>query len=151
MANIAGGDLDALSADSDIFTYYANQQVFADLRDVLSPDQIAKYEDLFVYVDQSYIDYLNSEEYQDYISTGNFDASNKYAVMADKYNKDFIMPNTEPSKMENPVPVGIRLTSSEKLSESGAYSMTNSIPVIGVMINTKRPEVAVQFLEYLLG
>lgn len=71
--------------------------------------------------------------------------------MADEYNKNFTTPNTDPSKMENPVPVGIRLTSSEKLAESGAYSMTNSIPVVGVMINTKRPEVALQFLEYLLG
>ena len=151
MANIAGGDLDVLTADSDIFTYYANQQVFADLRDVLSAEQIAQYEDLFVYVDQSYIDYLNSEAYQNYISTGEFDHSDKYAVMADEYNKNFTTPNTDPSKMENPVPVGIKLTSSEKLAESGAYSMTNSIPVIGVMINTKRPEVALQFLEYLLG
>ena len=151
MANIAGGDLDILTANSDIFTYYANQQVFNDLRDVLTAEQLAKYEDLFVYIDQSYIDYLNSEAYQTYVSTGEFDSSNKYAVMADAYNKNFTTPNTDPSKMENPVPVGVRLDGSAKLAESGAYTMTNTIPVAGVVVNTKRPELAVAFLEYLLN
>ena len=150
MANIAGGDLDVLAADSDIFTYYSNQQIFVDLRTVLSAEQVNKYQDLFVYVDQAYLDYLESDEYQHYVSTGEFDASNKYAVIADNYNKNMVLPSTNPSEMENPVPVGIRLDSSQALAASGAYVLTGTTPVAGIIINTSRPELAVSFLEYLI-
>ncbi|WP_029232000.1 hypothetical protein [Butyrivibrio sp. VCB2006] len=151
MANVAGGDLDVMVADSDIFSYYANQQIFGDLRDILSAEQLSKYEDRLVYVDQSYLDYLNSDEYQDYVSTGEFDPNNKYAVIADNYNKNFVFPTTDKAEMDNPVPVGIRLDGSEKLSESGAYTLTGTTPVLGIIINTKRPELGIKFIEYLLG
>lgn len=150
MANVAGGDLDILGADSNIFIYYANQQMFVDLRTVLSDEQISKYQDLFVYVDQSYLDYLDSDEYQDYISTGEFDASNKYAVIADNFNKDFVFPPSDPDEMENPIPVGIKLDGSQALAASGAYVMTGTTPVAGVVVNSTRPELAVSFIEYLL-
>ncbi len=150
MANIAGGDLDVLAADSDIFTYYANQQIFVDLRTILSDEQISKYQDLFVYVDQSYLDYLDSEEYQTYVSTGEFDANNKYAVIADNYNKNFVYPPSDPAQMENPVPVGIKLESSQALSASGAYVLTGTTPVAGVVINSSRQKLGVNFIEYLL-
>lgn len=149
MANVAGGDLDVLAADSNIFTYYANQEVFADLRTVLSKEQIEKYQDLFIYVDQSYLDYLNSEEYQTYISTGEFDKSNKYAVIADNYNKDLTFPPTDPSEMERPIPVGIKLDNSAILKETGAYSGYSS--AAGVIINSSRKDLAVKFIEYLLN
>ena len=150
LANISAGDLDILGADSDIFIYYATQQVFADLRTVLSDEQLAKYQDLLVYVDQSYLDYIDSDEYQTYVSTGEFDATNKYAVMADNYYKNLVFPSTDPSEMENPIPVGIKLNSSQALSASGAYVLTGTTPVAGVVTNTTRPELAVAFLEYLL-
>lgn len=150
MANIAGGDLDILAADSDIFTYYANQQVFIDLRTILSEEEINKYQDKFAYVDQAYLDYLDSEEYQTYISTGEFDSSNKYAVIADNYNKNFVFPPSDPAQMESPVPVGIKLDSSQALSASGAYVMTGTTPVAGVVINSSRQELGVSFIEYLL-
>lgn len=149
MANMAGGDLDILAADSDIFLHYANQESFNDLRNVLSADQISKYQDLFVYVDQSYLDYLNSDEYQTYISTGEFDSTNKYAVMADKYNKSMEYPTTDPSQMENPIPVGIDLSGSKILADTGAYH--NTTPIAGIIINTSRPELAASFIDYLLA
>lgn len=147
MANIAAAELDVLVADSDVFTYYANQETFADLRTVLSTAQLEAVSDRLVYVDQSYLDYLNSEAYQDYISTGNFDETNKYAVMADNYNKDFKMPSTDKDTMEEPVPVGITVSDSTVLSGSGAYY--NSSAVAGVVINSKRPALAAQFLYFL--
>lgn len=148
MANIAGGDLDVLAADSDIFTYYANQDIFTDLRTILSKEQIEKYQDLFVYVDQSYLDYLDSEEYQTYVSTGEFDPNNKYAVIADNYNKNLVFPPTDPSVMDNPIPIGVKLDNSAILKETGAYSGYSS--AAGIIVNSSRPEIAVKYLEYLL-
>ncbi|SFB85915.1 hypothetical protein [Butyrivibrio sp. YAB3001] len=148
MANIAGGDLDILGADSDIFTYYANQNVFVDLRTIISPEQIKEYEDKLVYVDQAYLDYLDSEAYQNYVSTGEFDPNNKYAVMADKYNKDLTFTAVDKSEMENPVPVGIKLDSSNIIKESGAYQSQS--PVAGVVLTSKHTDLAIKYFEFLL-
>lgn len=147
MAIIAAGELDVMVIDLDLFTNYANQQTFCDLREVLSAEQVAKYQDKFFYVDQAYIDYLNSDEYQNYIATGEFDETNKYAVMADNYNRDFTLPNTDPDEMENPIPVGIIMEDSPVLERVGAYN--GLTPILGIVVNTGKPELATEFVEYL--
>ena len=149
MATMAASDLDVMLTDSKLFTHYANQESFLDLRTVLSEDELKSLEDKLVYVDQGYLDFLNSEEYQNYVSTGEFDPNNEYAVMADKYNKDFTMPNSDPAKMQSPVPVGIRVDDSKVLSDANAY--VGSTPVVGVIVNTTRPEISVDFIHFLLG
>lgn len=148
MANIAGGDLDVIGADFDIFNYYSYQQVFYNLTEVLSAEDLEKYADKIVYVDQGYLDYMGSDDYQNYISTGEFDPNNKYAVMADAYNKDLIFPTTDKAEMDNPVPMGIRVDDSKILQNAAAYPA--STPVVGVVINSKHPEIAVNFIKYLL-
>ncbi|MBQ3795635.1 MAG: hypothetical protein II842_05030 [Butyrivibrio sp.] len=149
MANMAASELDVMMADSTVFTHYANQETFLDLRTVLSSSELSELSGRLVYVDQAYLDFLNSEEYQHYISTGEFDAENKYAVMADAYNKDFTMPTTDPTEMQNPIPVGIKVDDSAALANVGAYD--GASPVVGIVINTKHTEVSKQFLWYLLG
>ncbi len=148
MANIAAAELDVIVADSDVFSLYANQETLQDLRDVLSSEQITAYEDSFFYVDKAYLDYLNSDEYQSYVSTGEFDESNKYAVMADRYNKDFIFPDSDPSAMEEPIPVGIKISSSKELESTGAYHDTTAY--VGVVINTTHPELSAKFIDFIL-
>ena len=149
MANMAASELDVMIADSEIFTHYANQETFLDLRTVLSEAELESLKDRLFYVDQAYLDFLNTDEYQHYVSTGEFDPNNEYAVMADAYNKDFTMPNTDPEKMKSPVPVGIKVDDSAALERAGAYM--GSQPIAGLAINTTRPEMSVTFLHYLLG
>lgn len=149
MANMAASDLDVMMADSRIFTHYANQETFLDLRTAFSESELESLKDRLIYIDQEYLNYIHSDEYQHYISTGEFDPENKYAVMADAYNKDFTLPNTDPAKMESPVPVGIRVDDSAALTGAGAYPATT--PIAGIVINTTRPEMSVSFLHYLLG
>ncbi len=148
MANMAASELDVMVADSTVFTHYANQETFLDLRTVLSASELDELSDRLVYVDQGYLDYLNSDEYQHYISTGEYDAENKYAVIADAYNKDFTMPTSDPNEMQSPIPVGITVADSAALSNAGAYRGAD--PVAGIVINTTRPEISVAFLNYLL-
>ena len=148
VATIAAADLDVMVADYDLFTHYANQETLSDLRLYFSDTELKELEDRLFYVDQAYLDYLSSDDYQNYISTGEFDPSNKYAVMADNYNKDFTLPETDPTKMQNPVPVGINMSDSATLSNYGVYS--GSTPVAGIIINTKRSDMAVKFIEYLM-
>ncbi|MFI3213314.1 MAG: hypothetical protein R3Y24_08215 [Eubacteriales bacterium] len=51
VALAAAGSLDVIVADEYYFNQYGAQGFFHDLRDVLSQEQIAQYEDLFVYID----------------------------------------------------------------------------------------------------
>lgn len=148
MANISAAELDVIVGDSDVFSLYANQETLLDLRTVLSPEQIEKYSKDFFYVDQAYLDYLNTDEYQSYVSTGEFDHDNKYAVMADRYNKDFIFPDSDPAKMENPIPVGIKISSSKEFESTGAYR--GNTAYVGIVINTTRPELAVKFIDFII-
>jgi len=51
--------------------------------------------------------------------------------------------------METPIPVGVYIDSNESLWE--AYSFSEESVVMGIVINTLRPEAAVEFLEYVFG
>ncbi len=93
------------------------------------------------------MDYLASDAYTDYITTGKFDSSNKYAVLADKYNKEFEYELMDPSEMDDPVPVGIILRNSKALDECGAYP--ESPAVAAVVVNTQRTDNAKKFISFL--
>ncbi len=120
-----------------------------DLRNVFSAAELEDMSDRLFYVDQGYIDYLASEEYTDYITTGKFDSSNKYAVLADEYNREFEYTRMDPAEMDDPVPVGIVLDGSDAIAECGAYPDTTA--VAAVVVNTQRTDNAKAFINYLLN
>lgn len=148
MANLSGREMDVMTADIDTFLFYANQETFMDLRSVYTADELAAMKDRLVYVDQSYLDYLNSDEYQTYISTGEFDENNRFAVKADVYNKTLNYREEAPEEMDDPIPVGIRLTGSGILEETGVYAGRDA--VAAVIINTQRVELAKKYIEFLM-
>ena len=148
MALIAAKELDVFVTDSGTAYHYASQETFMDLREVYTKEELEAMADKLFYVDQAYADYLASEEYTTYITNGKFDPNNKYAVMADKYNETFQYDDMDPSEMDDPVPVGIKLDGSEALSECGAYpGMT---PVAAIVVNSERIDTSKKFIEYLM-
>ena len=132
MVYIAAAEIDVVASDTETFEQYANNNNFADLRDVLSPQQIEKYEPYFYYVDQKAI----AEK----------DAAN------DANDLDYV-PNypdpTKPEEMQQPVPVAIYIDSSNPLFEH--YQFSKSPVVIGVVVNTPRPETATAFIDYIFS
>ena len=148
MALISASELDVFVSDLGTAYHYASQETFMDLRDVFTKEELDAMSDRLFYVDQAYADYLASEEYTDYITTGKFDESNKYAVMADKYNNTFQYDEISPSEMDDPIPVGIKLDNSKALAEAQAYP--GSTPVAAIVINTERIDRSKQFIEYLM-
>jgi ABC-type Fe3+ transport system substrate-binding protein len=104
-------------------------------------------EEQIYYIDQSFIDYMMSSAYTDYLTSGKYDPDNKYARMAAEYNETFVFPVQDISDMERPVPVGIYLDGSKAIKESGSY--TETVPIAGVVINTQKQENAKKFIEYL--
>ncbi len=64
------GDLDIFGANYDVFANYAGNGNFSDLREVLSPEQIERYEDYFYYVDMAVIRANEDAIYGDSSDTG---------------------------------------------------------------------------------
>ena len=148
MALISASELDVFVSDVSVAYHYASQDTFMDLRTIFDEKELSDLSDRLFYVDRGYIDYLASEEYTDYITTGKFDQSNRYAVMADEYNQTFTYTRIDPSTMDDPVPVGIVLDDSTALFECGAYPEGGA--VAAVVVNSERTDRAKEFINYLL-
>ncbi len=147
LAMISAKSLDVMVADDNSFGHFAGQETFLDLRNVFSDEELASMEDDLFYIDQAFIDYLASDEYKDFILSGKYDSSNRYAVMAAEYDETLEFPDMDVNDMQTPVPVGIRITDSVVLKESGAY--TSFSPIAGIVTNTQQIANSKSFIEYL--
>lgn len=87
------GDLDILMGAGDAFSYYSNSPMLQDLREVLTEEQIAKYEPYFYYIDSSIQD-----DIQWVSETG-------ASITPD------VPDPQDPDSMQEPVPVGIYVES----------------------------------------
>ncbi len=131
----ASGETDVIMASSPIFLNQAFQGMFHDLRDILSEEQIAKYEPYFYYIDQVYVDALT--EAQNSLSYGE-QLDESLAVTPDP---------TKPEEMEQPIPVGLFTTDCSTLTD--AYWFGEGSSVMGVMVNAPHLEDSLEFIDYL--
>lgn len=128
------GQLDAMLGTGEEFKYFANGVVFMDLHNLLSEEQLAKYEPYFYYVDDAL---LNKA-----------DENAKNQLTIDTTN---IPDPRKPEDMEQPTPVAIYVESSDKLNQSFYFPNAEDGIAIGIYSNTSHPENAVSFIEYLLS
>lgn len=147
MANISAAELDVLSADHTNFFQYAGQNIFLDLSTVYSAEELQNMGDNVLYVDQGYMEYIASDEYQEYLNSGTYDENNKYAVMRADADKTGTYTNLSKEEMKNPVPVGIIINNSKAYTEAGLYPGKSS--VIGIISNSKRTDAAKQFIDFI--
>ena len=131
-------DVDIMVTDAHSFRKYAHNELFYDLRTILSEEQLEKYEPYFYYVDQKTIEELNA--YYE-----NSDGSDE--------TTEITYPDpTKPEEMETPIPVGIYLHNSEKLQENFYFTQVEENGehvVVGIYIFTEHPETALQFLDFV--
>lgn len=128
-AMIQTGDIDVTIADEEVFSNYAVNEIFFDLREVLPADLLEQYKDDIFYVDGAQIAANNAGDYPD---------GEEEKPLAGHH---------DPSVMEDPVPVGIYVGDTPVLSEAGCY--TQLVPVFGIVRNTSRPDTAVKYLRFL--
>lgn len=142
------GDIHAIIADTEAFESYAHMETFYDLSEVLTADELADYQDLLYYTDASAF---------------NEDDGNTLAEM-EAIQKAFyakVMDHSDPSTMKKPIPVGIRIpTSGNKLADAGYYRYLQEgdysfqgypcETVLGIPLSAEDPQLALQFLTYLL-
>lgn len=123
------GQLDVMLGAGEEFAYFANSILFKDLREILSEEQLQKYEPYFYYVDTSLLDIPATET----LDFGNLPDPKK------------------PEEMENPVPVAIYVESSEKLNRAYYFKNAEDGIAIGIYANTSHPENALALIDYILS
>lgn len=134
-ASISTKDLDCIIANSDMFLQKACNEVFVDLTQVLSDEDIDKFKDRFFYIDASIFDNENYE----------VTVLETYGTREEQWDRLKIQ--MDPSGMKKPVAIGIVCEDCELNLKTDCYY--SSIPVFGIILNSQRFDTAVSFLHYI--
>ncbi len=154
------GSINAQIAETETFEQYAQFECYFNLEDIMSPEQIEKYRPYFYYTDAATFE-------QDEPEASTAEGSNAASGQNTSASSDTLPadPSTltinhlDPSTMEKPVAVGVVITDSKQMRESGYYKYLDnpeydyqgypSEVILGVPLSCKEPDIAIRFLEYL--
>lgn len=139
------GEVHVITADTEVFENYAQNQFFYPLEEILNEEQLARYQDLFYYTDAATFD------------TG--DGNTSYLELEQDDPSEDDIDHRDPSHMKDPIAVGIIVTDFAKVQESGFYQYLSdgdvtyqqhpSEAVLGIPVTLKDPALAVRFIEFL--
>ena len=130
MVQCAAGAVDFVSSPLKPILDYGYCDLFVNLENVLSEEELKKYEPYLLYVDLAVIDKKNE-------------------AIDNNQNADKIpIPDpTKPEEMEKPIPVFVDVTSCEKMKNIYYYSPDTL--AIAVAVNAPNPDRMSDFLAYL--
>lgn len=132
MVSIAAAEMDVVVTDTESIMKYAYQEHFQDLRDFLTPEQFEAYKDSFFYIDKAEVENIKA-------------ASEAYDY---EYEPSYGDPK-QPESMVDPIPVAVYLPKDTPLYQKIGFYRESV--VASVLVNTKRPEEASQFLDYAMN
>lgn len=131
LVHVSAAEVDVMVSDNASLLQYAYIGDFYDLRDFLNPEQLEMYKDSFYYIDGTVMEEIEAAR-KDY--------EHEYvAVYGDPRH---------PENMQDPIPVGIYLRAECPLLQDYLFSGDN--PAVSVLINTKHPETASRFIDFLM-
>ena len=145
IAQFQTNELDAVIFDSQAFNNYSGNEMFLDLRTVLSEEELSRYQDNLYYVDYAVIRAAREAAEKD-ITAENSDYGPPVVPDAAEILAEAEL-HRHPETMAEPVPVGVFMTDSAFIKKTECYS--SLIPVYGVPASTQRPDAAVKYLNYL--
>lgn len=123
-------DLDVTIMTEDTHRSYSYNMAFGDLREILSAEQLKKYEPYFYYMDYSL--------YEDIA---------KFQSKGESYAGEFPNP-LKPENMKEPIPVGIYLNDAELLHR---YYLPEKNSVFGIPAGGEHLEAALKFLDFVFS
>ena len=146
-AMMHAGDIHAIVADTETFEGYARLEYFYDLSSTFSEEELAPYADLLYYTDGAAFDAETGDTLEE-----------MEAAQEAIYN--MTIDHSDPSSMEKPVAVGIRIPQTgNRLGDAGYYDYIfendytfqgyPSEVMIGIPLSVEDPELTLQFLDYL--
>lgn len=127
---VAAGEIDFIVADDITLTDLSYNGYFSDLTEVLSDEQIKKYEPYFLYYDRVILEELNSIDYT-----------------TEELPETVLPDSSKPELMDEPVPVMINITASEKISV--LYPNSKNKYAIAFVANSSHTEKSLELLNYL--
>lgn len=141
------GDIHAIVADTETFESYAALETFYVLTDIFSEEELAPYADSLYYTDAAAFDEDTGDTLEEMA-----------AAQEEVYAR--IIDHSDPSSMEKPVAVGVRIPKEgNKLADAGYYAYLEerqdtfqgypSETVIGIPLSVENPELTLQFLAYI--
>lgn len=140
VALIQSRELDGMVFDAEVFYNYAFNQIFMDLREVYTEEELAAYEGRIYYIDNAEI--RRAEEAEQ--ATGESYTLNS---LTPEEVIEEAQTHRDPSTMEEPIPVGIFVDDSPFAEKSKAY--LGVVPIYGISSTSQRVEVSKQFLDFL--
>ena len=130
MVQCAAGAVDFISSPLTPILDYGYGELFVNLENVLTEEELETYKPYLLYVDLAVIDKKNE------------------AIDNDQNADKIANPDpTKPEEMEKPIPVFIDVTKCEKMKNIYAYS--SDTLVMAVAVNTPNPDRISDFLTYL--
>lgn len=133
MVLIAASEIDVVLGDDGLIEQYAYNDSFYDIREVLTQEQIEKYESRFFYMDQAVAEAISAAQ-----EDPNYD-----------YSKAPTHPNPKkPEAMERPVPVGIYLDGADSLEE--VYYFLDGDAVLAVSATSPNLDTVPKYVDFLL-
>lgn len=172
VAQLQTHELDVIVADAEVFKNFATNEMFFDLREFMSPEELSAYEGRIYYIDmeevrkaQEAAEHILEEEPEEPAKSGDsqenvqgtpspeeIDAALNPLGQTD-YEEIYRLAAEEaelhrdPENMTEPVPVGIFLDESPFIEKTGSYG--RMVPVYGAVVTGEKPDVTRKYLEYL--
>lgn len=131
MVYITAAELDVMVTDTASLQHYSYNDTFYDLRDILSAEQLEKYEPYFYYIDKKVMD----------------DKEAAYEAMDDNFVPQYPADPSNPEGMTEPIPVGIYVDKCDDFKDN--FLFKNDDLVFSVFCNTTRLELALDYLDYV--
>lgn len=133
IATVAAAQTDFIAAPLEVFTRlcYQSSDYFSDLRDILTPEQLEALEGRIFYVD---------DVYRQELAEATINSTEVTITFPDPL---------DPEAMEDPIPVGINVSGYEELD--AMYVLEDEPVYLGIVGNAPNLQMALLFVEYLLG
>lgn len=129
---VSAGEVDILASEEATYVELAYQEMFMDIEELLTEEELAMYEDQLFYVDKAVIDVINQLD----------------DAYADESEYPEYVYGSNPEEMEEPVAVGIYAEAGTTMTDTFYYY--DDVAVIGVVANSGRVDNAMGFLELML-
>ena len=146
VALVQSKDLDVLVTDAPVFINFSFNGMMMDLRDVMTEEELARYEGQIYYLDNAEVRKAEAAE----------EAQSDEDIMEaqQKRNQASVEDITaeaethrHPETMEDPIPVGIFLDESPLIQKTGCYG--EPVPIYGISVTSQRTDTAKKYLDYL--
>lgn len=127
VAQVAAHSVDVLAADLETLTRYFYQEMFWELDQVLTPEQMEKYADYILYADMAVVRKLQEE-------------LEEAPVFPDP---------TKPEEMAEPFPIAVRVPEDSGFKKN-CYTYWKSDVAFGLVATTENMENTLAFLDYIM-